>query len=376
MIRLRVDEAAAIPLAVESASPVSMTVKEEFIDRGGSTIQNNKNATPGTAAVVVTPDQGFDGMAKVTVAAIPQGALSPIDIDFDDSTGAFTAEARVGTSGYISDDAFVGGGFQLATQEAATITPSTVQQQAVAAHKYTKGAVVVDPIPSEYVIPLGTKNITANGNNQDVKAYEKVNVNVPNTYAAGDEGKVVSNGALVAQTSDTVTQNGTVDTTLINSLLVNVQASGGRKVSGSFTIASDVNNNNPTITHNFGTKKIAAVIYPVSIAASGGYQMFYVAYIGVPYLIDDGAWTLDFTSYNSAKFPDVVTADVAAGGTDQSVLKDVSRQSSPWTTQNTWYAANNEATWDSAVVLTDDTIKPSFNRFAVGTYKYIVFDLS
>ena len=48
---------------------------------------------------------------------------------------------------------------------------------------------------------------------------------IPNAYVAGDEGKVVSNGALVAQSSSSVTQNGTVDTTLINSLTVNV--SGG-----------------------------------------------------------------------------------------------------------------------------------------------------
>jgi hypothetical protein len=64
----------------------------------------------------------------------------------------------------------------------------------------------------------GTINTTTNNS---------VTVNVPNTYTASDEGKVVSNGALVAQTSDTVTENGTVDTTLINSLMVNVSASGG-----------------------------------------------------------------------------------------------------------------------------------------------------
>lgn len=48
---------------------------------------------------------------------------------------------------------------------------------------------------------------------------------IPNSYSQSDEGKVVSNGALVAQTSDTVTANDTYDTTLINSLTVNV--SGG-----------------------------------------------------------------------------------------------------------------------------------------------------
>ena len=47
-------------------------------------------------------------------------------------------------------------------------------------------------------------------------------VSVPNTYGPGDEGKVVNNGALVAQTARTVTSNGTVDTTLNNSVTVDV----------------------------------------------------------------------------------------------------------------------------------------------------------
>ena len=45
---------------------------------------------------------------------------------------------------------------------------------------------------------------------------------IPNTYAEGDEGKVVSSGALVAQSSSSTSSNGTVDTTLINSLAISV----------------------------------------------------------------------------------------------------------------------------------------------------------
>lgn len=57
------------------------------------------------------------------------------------------------------------------------------------------------------------------------KAYSPVVVSVPNSYTQGDEGKVVSNGALVAQTAHaTVTQNGTIDTTLNNSVEVAVSA--------------------------------------------------------------------------------------------------------------------------------------------------------
>lgn len=81
-----------------------------------------------------------------------------------------------------------------------------------------------------------TENGTYNASADSADGYKKVTVNVPNTYAAGDEGKVVSNGALVAQSSGSATQNGTVDTTLINSLTVNV---GGYTLlaSGSYTWA-------------------------------------------------------------------------------------------------------------------------------------------
>ena len=75
-------------------------------------------------------------------------------------------------------------------------------------------------------VDSGTKSISANGTH-DVVGYASANVNVPNSYSQSDEGKVVSNGALVAQTSDTVTENDTYDTTLINSLTVNVSGGGG-----------------------------------------------------------------------------------------------------------------------------------------------------
>ena len=74
-------------------------------------------------------------------------------------------------------------------------------------------------------IVLRTLNVSQNGttNAPSGTAYNKVVANVPNTYAASDEGKVVSNGALVSQTAHAeVTQNGTIDTTTNNSVTVNV----------------------------------------------------------------------------------------------------------------------------------------------------------
>lgn len=85
--------------------------------------------------------------------------------------------------------------------------------------------------PASGGVEVESLPVTVNGTYTapEGKAYSPVTVNVPNTYAAGDEGKVVSGGALVSQSSDTVTENGTVDTTLISSLTVNVSGGGGEE---------------------------------------------------------------------------------------------------------------------------------------------------
>lgn len=89
----------------------------------------------------------------------------------------------------------------------------------------------VDPIARALFVSLGEitpLNVTANGTYEESgKVYSPVNVNVANSYSAEDEGKVVHNGALVSQSSQNIDSNGVYDTTLINSIDVNVSGGGG-----------------------------------------------------------------------------------------------------------------------------------------------------
>lgn len=96
-------------------------------------------------------------------------------------------------------------------------------------YKPSQMADAIEAISGGGITPTGTKqiSITQNGTTtEDVTNYAsaEINANVPNSYSAGDEGKVVSNGALVSQTAHAdvtpTTSDQTIDTTENNSIKV------------------------------------------------------------------------------------------------------------------------------------------------------------
>ena len=146
------------------------------------------------------------------------------------------------------------------------------------------------------ITPTGTKQINTNGTH-DVTAYASAEVNVPNSYSAGDEGKVVSNGALVAQTSDSVTQNGTVDTTLINSLTVNVSGGSSEVVlgTGSYTKADTGVSLVIPVTYTSGTITKILVYAPTPLVSTGQTYAWYIEHV-------------NGTDFTAANISDVVMA--------------------------------------------------------------------
>lgn len=194
-----------------------------YAEAAGKDVAGGSATTPATE-ITANPSISVDANGLITAGVSKTQSITPTVVE---------GYVENGTAGNVSVSGSATS--QLPTDNGSEVTPSTQEQTLNLSGKFMKGNVKVKKIPSEYVVPSGTKQITSNGSAQDVAAYEKVDVNVPNSYAASDEGKVVSNGALVAQTSQTIDENGTYDTTLKNEVVVDVQSGGGTVIaSGTF----------------------------------------------------------------------------------------------------------------------------------------------
>ena len=239
----------------------------------GGNIQAAKSTVPAETTVTVSPDSGYDGIAVVTVSAIPStyvgsgvptrgasnlsasGSVVTVPSGYysaqvtkavsggtaatpaktitvnptfsiNSSTGVVTATAAGSssvtptiTAGYISSGSAgtitVSGSstYQLSTQAAATITPTTASQTAVAAGKYTTGVVSVAAIPSQYIVPSGSTTYTANGT-YDVTSLSSVTVNVAGSSNEGYTATVIAPSQSVTTGSNRQGVLGTVSGTL------------------------------------------------------------------------------------------------------------------------------------------------------------------
>lgn len=140
----------------------------------------------------VLPTATFTSKAGVKrTGEMPVNELATPTISVN-SNGQITATVTQPT-GYV-ESATKSATAPLSTQAGYAITPNSTTQTAVAAGKYTTGAVTVNPIPSSYVQPSGTLDVTANGT-YDVTSKASVSVNVSSgaeTHRITDTGYAIS----------------------------------------------------------------------------------------------------------------------------------------------------------------------------------------
>lgn len=137
---------------------------------------------------------------------------------------------------------------------------------------------------------------------------------LPNTYTAGDEGKVVSNGALVSQTSLTITENNTYDTTTKNSVTVNVGGGDSKftaLVSGSITevTAQDLNGVTSLRQYAFGylTSEFT-IVFPNTITSMGDYT-FYNSWVTSVTLSNTLTVIPNYAFYGCSRLTSIVIPD-------------------------------------------------------------------
>ena len=252
------------------------TVTAASMLNGVTALKNDGTTATGNIASKTSSDLTASG-ATVTVPAgyyassasksVASGTTDRVSLTFNASTGHIEATANI-AAGYYGAQVWESD-YDLSTQAAQTIHPSTSNQY-ISEHKYLLGDQTIKAVTHNLtaeniksgvtlkigdsddddrvasvtgsytgggITPTGSITITSN-TTTDVTNYASAITNVPNTYAAGDEGRVVSNGALVSQTSATYTANNTYDTTLIDSVTVNVSAGGGTSVTESVWMAA------------------------------------------------------------------------------------------------------------------------------------------
>ena len=186
-IELIVSEESPIELRVCEEQQIGLEIKEQIVYGGGGIIPVGTKTIEVTENGTVTEDVTYYAAVEV-------------DVDVPN-----TYEA--GDEGKVVDDG------ALVSQSSTNITTNGTYDTTL-----NNEAIVAVPASA---VDSGTKNITSNGTH-DVVGYAIASVSVPNSYSAGDEGKVVSSGALVSQTSAEYTSNGTYDTTTVSSVEVSV----------------------------------------------------------------------------------------------------------------------------------------------------------
>ena len=179
----------------------------------------------------------------------------------------------------ILDNGGAGGGGEATGTKQISITQNGVSTHNVKAYATAEVTVNV-PNPS-----TGTKQISQNGTH-NVTDYASAEVSVPNSYSASDEGKVVSSGALVSQTSRSVTSNGTYDTTLNDEVVVNVPT--GITPTGTKQISITENGTTTEDVTNYANAEITVNVQ----SSSGGFELLKEVTVTEPV----EAVTISFTS--------------------------------------------------------------------------------
>lgn len=213
-----------------------------------------------------------------------------------------------------------------------TVTPTESQQSISYSSPYTGlEGVTVNPIPSQYIVPTGTKSITSNGTGIDVSSYALADVAVPTGSTINNQNKSVDpSESQQSVTYDTgYTGLGTVTVGAISSTYVGSGIS--RKSSTDLTVSG------ATVTAPAGyyaesaSKSVSAMTLPTAASSSATSEYTSKAtisrstsdqYINIPVGYNDTAayYTISAVANGSATGPTSITQSSATVSTGTNTL--------------------------------------------------------
>lgn len=347
------------------------------------------DVSEGGSAIVVTEELDATGGTNYIITAVDlsDDTVSPATL-----LSGYTAH---NSSGQAITGTYTGG---TVNNQNKTVTPTTSQQTITADSGYTGlGTVTVNRIPTNYIVPSGTKSITANGTGIDVTQYAAVDVAVSSS-APSLQSKTKSYTPSETAQNETISPDSGYDG--LSSVAVSVGAISSTYVGSGIARKSsaDLVVSESTITTPIGyyssaaSKSIAAgsVSYPtatkgtvsdhaisvtpaVSFSAgyiSGGTKNGTAVTVSASELVSgtytvNGSGTVNITNYASLSVP------AGTAGTPSGTKGTVSNHSitvTPTVTNTTGYITGSTKNGTAVTVSASELVSGTSSVSANGTF--------
>ena len=138
------------PSGAEQVLATDGLLMEDDVTVQAAPLETVSQTVSASGTISLAPSTCYYGIGSATID-VPAGSASARQPDFTSSTGAYRSRLNV-TPGYTAQSGdYMSSWKYLATQAAATITPTESAQTAVEQYRWTTGAVTVDAVPSDYV---------------------------------------------------------------------------------------------------------------------------------------------------------------------------------------------------------------------------------